>query len=130
MKDKGFTLIELLAVIAILGVLATFGTISITNIMNTSKKNMFCEKLNELEYAAKEYAIDHEEELNFVNDKATVTVRTLLEKGYVREDSDGLNDVLDPRDKSVSLLNDTITIERINTKFYGEYLESKKSVCE
>lgn len=130
MKNKGFTLVELLAVIVILGVLATIGTMSVTSIMNTSKKNMYCEKINELEYAAKEYAIDHEEDLNFVNDKATVTVKTLLEKGYVREDSEGLNDVKDPRDDSVSLLNDTITIERVNTKFYGEYLASKKSVCE
>jgi len=130
MKNKGFTLVELLAVIAILAILATMGTVGVTKIMNNSKQNMYCEKLEDLEGAAKMYAIDHEEDLTFSDGKAYVKVQKLLEMGYVTEDNEGKKDVNDPRDSSVSLLNDTITITKVNTKYYGAYDSTKKSVCE
>lgn len=40
-KNKGFTLVELLAVITIIGILSTIGTLSITKIIQNSKKDSF-----------------------------------------------------------------------------------------
>ena len=60
MKKNGFTLIELIAVIVVLGILLTFASISAISIMNKSKKDMGNFTLEQVEDAAKTYALDND----------------------------------------------------------------------
>lgn len=59
MKNKGFTLVELLAVIVILGVLLTIGTISITAIINNSRKQTFVDSAKNFIAATRQIAADN-----------------------------------------------------------------------
>lgn len=58
-NKKGFTLVELLAVIAILGVLLTLATINIIGVMNKGKKDVGEFTKQQIEDAAKTFALDH-----------------------------------------------------------------------
>ena len=138
-KNKGFTLVELLAVIVILGILAVVAIPNVNSLMNKSKNNMFCKKVESIESAAKYYAQDNLSNL-ITEDKMVIAnkipIRLLVEKGYLKKDDDnctvGVNCVTDPRDKS-SLDNNYIDIYSENNRLYGRYLynsdDANNKVC-
>lgn len=124
-KNKGFTLVELLAVIVILAILALIAVPNISGLLKKSRNNMFCKKVQSIEAAAKYYAQDYEDKLEFVDDMSSVKVATLLEYGYIKEDNKNKNDVADPRDGS-NLKEVEVTIKIINERYYGSYPLTKE----
>ena len=129
-NNKGFTLVELLAVIVILAILALIAVPNISNLLNKSKNNMFCKKVQSIEAAAKYYAQDHDD-LVFTDEEAKVKIGTLLETGYIKEDNKGKNDVTDPRDSSKDLKDVEVTIKIVNERYYGVYplTEEERKTC-
>lgn len=86
-KNKGFTLIEVLAVLVILSLLITFSVVSVNKI---KKKQEVANRINVIRSiltAARAYEADNP---NLTG--RTVTVNTLLNKGYVDFDQDKYNE--------------------------------------
>jgi prepilin-type N-terminal cleavage/methylation domain-containing protein len=92
MNKKGFTLIEILAVITIIGIL---GIITVSNIYEnqTNSKSKLTEiEKNNIISAAKNYAASNITKLpQNVGDSITVDVKTLIDDGYLEEESDYIN---------------------------------------
>lgn len=89
-KNKGFTLIEVLAVLVILSLLITFSVVSVNKI---KKKQEVANRINVIRSiltAARAYEADNP---NLTG--RTVTVNTLLNKGYVDFDQDKYNKYTD-----------------------------------
>lgn len=89
-KNKGFTLIEVLAVLVILSLLITFSVVSVNKI---KKKQEVANRINVIRSiltAARAYEADNP---NLTG--KTVTVNTLLNKGYVDFDQDKYNEYTD-----------------------------------
>lgn len=130
-NNRGFTLVELLAVIVILAILALIAVPNVSNLLNKSKNNMFCKKVQSIEAAAKYYAQDHDDKLTFTDEEAKVKIGTLLEMGYIKEDNKGKNDVTDPRDSSKDLKDVEVTIKIVNERYYGVYplTEEERKTC-
>jgi len=133
MNKKGFTLVELLAVIVILGIVATLAYSSVTTIQKNIEEDMFEKKADIIEEAAIMYGDDilRTTLANKTSGEkynggycATITVKELVEKGYLDKDNDntcGNGCVVDPNNSNVSLDNNNIIIyyknKRIRAKF-------------
>ena len=74
-NKKGFTLVELLAVIVILGILLLIGNMSIDAIALRVRKNQHENLVKKIKIAAEKYFDD--------KSKTTVTVKDLIENGYI-----------------------------------------------
>ncbi|MBR5662831.1 MAG: type II secretion system protein [Bacilli bacterium] len=135
MNKKGFTFVELLAVIALISIVLL---IAIPTIRYADKKfhqKDYNTKIELILNAAKEYGDDYKEIILYSSNGSTytdpdtnnsypavtVTVRDLLNNGYVTKDNDIKgNDILDPRDDS-SMLDKSITIYIKNNRAYAKY---------
>ena len=104
MNKKGFTLMELLCVIALLAIITTIASVSVINLANTSKENLYCAKLELISFAAKTYAVGYEYELNNSTTyydgykSLTITVNDLVTSGTLSPDKD--DTVLNPLDNT------------------------------
>ena len=138
-KKNGFTLVELLATIVILAVLALIAIPNVSSLVQKSKTNMFCKKVESIEAAAKYYAQDYLSDLATTDGTVVankIPIRFLVEKGYLKKDKEnctlGTNCVNDPRDNS-SLDNNYIDIYSENNRLYGRYLytsqDATSQVC-
>lgn len=142
MKKNGFTLVELLAVIVILALLITIAVPNIIGISNKIKKNMFCEKVSSIESAAKLYAQDmySDDAVSGSNEvilASDVTIKDLIDDGYLKKDDDkcDFNTVYcikDPRDNSQMDYN-YIQIYTKNKRVYARYLynsaDASSKIC-
>lgn len=119
-KQNGFTLVELLAVIALLGILGAIATTSAINISRKLKEDMLCEKLDFIANAAKTYGSDIFDDLSENPDiKKEVTIRTLVDKGYLKKDQDKEEGfIINPLDDSIM---DSIKVQiyRKNNRAYA-----------
>ena len=112
MNKKGFTLMELLCVIALLAIITTIASVSVINLANKSKENLYCAKLELISSAAKTYAVGYEYELNNSTTyydgykSLTITVNDLVTSGTLSPDKD--DTVLNPLDNTS--LNDLVII--------------------
>ena len=84
-NERGFTLIELLAVIVILAVLLAIAIPSVTNYINTSRKNTYINTISNYIDAARNGAISGEFAFPIQNGEATIitfdVLQERLEKG-------------------------------------------------
>lgn len=120
MKNRGFTLVELLAVIALLGIIATIAVTSSINISKKLRNDMYCEQIEFIGSAAKQYGVTIFEGLDETG--VTVTVNDLIKKGYLKPDQVNLND-------DSSLADVTVRIYKKNNRAYA-HVNMDTSTCE
>lgn len=108
---KGFTLVELLAVIAIMGMLAVIMVPTISGVIEENKKNSLSNLKNSIKSSARAYISDNRYEIklddsscanytrnitfigNDYIDESKITVELLVNKGYLKSNSD---DIINP----------------------------------
>ena len=89
-KKIGFTLVELLGVIVVLGIVVSITIITITSVMNNSKKKTYVLTENNILTTALTYAKENNNK--FYNDSSNnreyqcITIQELIELGYLRKD--------------------------------------------
>ena len=145
MKKNGFTLVELIAVIVILGLLITIAVPSVLSIAEKIRNDMFCTKITNIEKSAEEYGNNHFNELLSINehditiemleeaDSTTlsgyitnkyvlqVNLLELIRNGNLTKDNEEEPYIVDPRDESKSLDEDTVLIFKKNNRIYARY---------
>jgi len=117
LNNKGFTLVELLAVIVLLAVITTIAVPSIMGVSSNIKKNLLETKLDLIIEDAKLYGQDHMSEIaknstTYDSHKcSTITVKYLVEQGYLTEDEDDIDAgyIINPVDNT-SLDNQSIIL--------------------
>ncbi len=133
MNKKGFTLVELLAVIVLLVLLVTIAVPSSLNLSKKIKENMFCSKINDIETTAKLYGEDRRSSLtgNIDGYKGNnISVKNLVESGYLRRDQDIDPLIIDPRDnKSDALYNMQLGIYIKNNRVYVKFPDDINTTC-
>lgn len=125
MKNKGFTLVELLAVIVILGVLAGIGYTSVSSVIMTSKERAYNEQVASIIKAAKDWAVEHTEELPEINSvggcntQKEITVTALVNGGYLEKNP------IDPRNNTNMTGNIIISCQNHQYQYEYPKIESK-----
>ncbi len=137
MKDnKGFTLVELLAVIVVLAIIISIAVPSTMSISKRIRKNMFCSKIDFIETQAQLYGEDRKD--SFGNIKIdgknypgkTVTVKELVTTKYLKKDNDSEPYTEDPRDKTKTLDNMSLSIYIKNQRAYVRFNEDVRTTCD
>ncbi len=135
-NKKGFTLVELLAVIVILAILITIAVPSTISISNRLKKNMYCKKIDSIEVEAKLYGEDRKDGFserltlsdgNYPSQK--LTVKSLIEAGYLKKDNQTAPYILDPRDNS-SMDDMQFNVYIKYNRVYVHFDENVKTTCD
>lgn len=134
-NNKGFTLVELLAVIVILAILITIAVPSTISISNRLKKNMYCSKIDSIEVEAKLYGEDRKDSFteNLVMTDGTypsrkLTVKDLIEAGYLKKDNNTEPYILDPRDNS-SMDSLELNVYVKYNRVYVKFNDTVKTTC-
>lgn len=138
MNNKGFTLVELLAVLVILSLLITVAVPSVNKILLNINENMYCEKVTNLENAARLYAEDYYMDQSSIDEKViegSIPFSILIEKSYLSKDeetctlgSDNNPCILDPRDDT-GMDNLTFRVYTKNRRIYAS-VNFDKSMCD
>ena len=135
MNKKGFTFIELLAVLILISIVILIAVPSIKYADKKLHEKSYKTKSELILNAAKEYGDDYKEIILYSSygtvytdpssgstyPSVTITVRDLLNNGYVTKDNDiKENDILDPRNDT-SMLDKSITVYIKNNRAYAVY---------
>ena len=128
MKQKAFTLIELLAVIVILALIALVVFPAINNVLSDSKKDAYKSQINIIEKAAKEYYLEHINELP-ENGCNSVEISELISQGYIASDDlEEGNIIIDPRtDKQ---LTGVVEVRDEKNQYSYTFRGSNEEVCK
>lgn len=121
---KGFTLIELLAVISILALIAVVVFPAINSVIQGSRNKAYEDQVKLIEKAAEEWALDNADKLEAIDEwsyKPPITVKTLIEGGYIAEKK-----VLNPKKSDDSIMEGevSITYDASHNQFEFDYDES------
>ena len=81
---KGFTLIELIGVVVILGLLTAFSIPALTKTFRSSADKQYEEYVKNITMAAENYF--HSETDGILTDTYVITIRELVEKGYLEKE--------------------------------------------
>lgn len=134
-NNKGFTLVELLAVIVILAILITIAVPSTISISNRLKANMYCKKIDSIEVEAKLYGEDRKDSFNenlSLEDgtypSKKLTVKGLIDAGYLKKDNEKEPYMLDPRDNT-SMDNMEFYIYIKYNRVYVRFNDTVKTTC-
>lgn len=135
MNKKGFTFIELLAVLILISIVILIAVPSIKYADKKLHEKSYKTKSELILNAAKEYGDDYKEIILYSSygtvytdpssgstyPSVTITIRDLLNNGYVTKDNDiKENDILDPRNDT-SMLDKSITVYIKNNRAYAVY---------
>ena len=121
-NKKGFTLVELLAVIVILAIIIGIGITASMTISNKSRDKMYETKIEMIEKAATLYVQDKPSVLN--ENGGLVTVKKLLDKGYLKKDNED-GTVRNPVDNK-SLNNCSLKVTRKNNRYVAEIIDTNE----
>lgn len=84
MNNKGFTLIEVLTVVAIVSLLTTIAITSVSSVLKSGNDKYYKNQENMILMAAKEYYLDHKNELPLIEDEPSeVTIKELEDGDYI-----------------------------------------------
>lgn len=131
-NNKGFTLIEMLAVIVILGVLSAIMVPTVTTLIAKNKEDNYKNLENSILSAAKVFISDYRYDIQLdssdicsdsnrtrkisiitdvvdFDDDSKLTIKTLVDNGYLTTNSDGK--ILNPKDDSKHLDLDSSYVE-------------------
>ena len=127
MNKRGFTLIEMITVLVIISLVALISVTAVTKLLNTSKKSLYNNQINQIESAARVWGADHmlilpnDDTSNVVCNysnidscpedykKLIITLQDLQDGGYINDE------IKDPRD-SDKTIDATIEIEKKGRK--------------
>ncbi|MBT9252348.1 MAG: prepilin-type N-terminal cleavage/methylation domain-containing protein [Brockia lithotrophica] len=132
-KDGGFTLLELLAVLVILAVIIAIAVPLIGNILERSREDATISTAGQIAEAARLYLTT---ENNGQIAGQTVTVKDLVDNGYLAQPYDGWGQPIDQGDSSVTFKQDgdldSVTLKSNSTKlangktFSADQIREKK----
>ncbi len=111
MNKKGFTLIELLAIIVVIGIILAIAVPSIIKVVNKNNERELELKKETILSAAELYGQDYPS-IYDANFKATITVRELLENGYL--DADVSNNTKNCENEEKGCIINPVTKDSIN----------------
>lgn len=114
-NKKGFTLIELIGVVTVLALIALIVYPTINTVIKNSKEKAYKDQVELVIKAAKQWGMDHSEELPDAGGTMTLSIATLLQNGYITND-----DVIDPRETGRSL-SGSIIIRYASNQYIYEY---------
>lgn len=149
-NNKGFTLVEMLAVIVILGVLSAIMVPTVTTLIAKNKEDNYDNLEKSILSAAKVFISDYRYDIQLdssdicdsdndtrkisiitdvvdFGDDSKLTIKTLVDNGYLTTNSDGK--ILNPKDdsKHLDLVNSYVKVEyKCNTKDYDFILYDLK----
>lgn len=104
MKDKrGFTLVELLATITILGIISSIAVVSVTKYLEQAKKSTYADLERTVYEAARNYLIDHPEELDKEGEKDRPTVTVIPLDVLIKDEK--VERIKDPNEKEQYLVD-------------------------
>ena len=86
---KGFTLVELLAVIILLSIIMGIGTVSVTAIINNTKKKDYQKLIGEIGNAIEVYYQECKFMNNDCDSDSIITLKFLVENGYLKGNATG-----------------------------------------
>lgn len=115
MNKKGFTLIELIGVVTLLSLIALVVYPSVTTVIKNSKESAYQDQIEIVIKAAKQWGIDHADELPDEDNVMSLSMETLLNGGYITND-----DIIDPRETGTNL-GGTIIIRYDSNQYLYEY---------
>lgn len=128
-NNKGFTLVELLAVIVVIALITTIAVPSAMGISNKIKVKMYCAKIDEIEVQAKAYGEDRRDSLTTTG--INVTVKDLVNSGYLKQDQDKSPYVVDPRDsQTTELYNMSFKIYLKYNRVYVDFNSTVNTTCD
>ena len=82
-NKRGFTLVELLAVIIILGIILVLAVPRVSDMINKYRDKAYERQLDLILNAAEQYSIFYEDEINWLGDYASITLKELQEKDLI-----------------------------------------------
>ena len=86
-NNKGFSMVEILAVVVILGVLSTIGIVSVTKLIENSRRHYYDAQEDQLVLAAQSYANDNKNVLpKTIGQTNTIYLDKLIQKKYIKEE--------------------------------------------
>ena len=121
-NKKGFTLIELIGVVTLLALIALVVYPAINTVIKNSKEKAYKDQVEVVVKAAKEWGIDHAEELPDPGKNLTISISMLLQGGYITND-----EVKDPRDTNNNLTGSVIVRYEANQYIYEYTSETFKT---
>ena len=109
---KGFTLVELLGAITVLGILSSVAIISVSSIINKTRKQYYVSLRHTLEEAGRSYFNDHRILLPVeIDDSAYVTAEKLIDTKYLKE-------FKDHKKQTCSLQDSSVKVTRVSMEDY------------
>jgi type IV pilus assembly protein PilA len=112
-KNKGFTLVELVAVIGIISIILLITFPSVTNQIETTKKNKYKNFLADLCLASETY-INSDEQLSSElsqNENLSFELSNLINKGYIKSNLEN------PKTKKKISPTDTLTVKVVDDTY-------------
>lgn len=104
MNNKGYSALEILAIIVIVGMFSLLATTKISHAFSDNPDNLYKSEQKLILSIAKNYGMDHIEEIKEHKNSRTISIDDLVVKGYLNASNDS-GDYLDPRDNN-RVMND------------------------
>ena len=108
MNKKGWPLVEIIAVIAIIALLTILIYPQVTKLLSNMKTNTNEIQESSIKEASEQYLADHVgKDLNFTNNKEVVTLKVLIDEGYLEGSTKNSK-----TGRNFDLINSKVTITR------------------